>query len=747
MSAISISMVAVEDVVPSKDNRRVFVGPDAKNPKLVELAQSIREVGVLEPLLGRPHPEVEGKVELRAGERRLRASRLAGLTEVPVIVREMTDEEAFVVTVVENLQREDTHPIEQAQNIEAMCAHGWSFEQIADKVGKSASWCARRRQLVHLTEKWQEEAMGGFAAMWSAEHLEIIAKFPAPIQDELRKVAKDRLYHWTHCTAAELRSQTASYLHAIQLAPWALDDETLCPKVGACSTCTKRSDTEPLLFDESEWTEESGKKAKPGARCLDAGCWQGKAAAHLVRRLAEVKEKTGTAPVLVRDYKTAISKELDKQAKSTYDFARCKKSEPNARPLVTASGDMYWGKPYGSGGGASNGKGNGDQKGKKTLEEKRAVLQRRRDLAVLGELVKKLPDSDEWAGTMPFNGGMCRRLAAVFGSGGSKFCMGDIWKALEEACSADEAVVDRRLGVMALGVIRGRLENDIGSGRFSKVVRMGDAERVCQLMEWDLGAMRAKVAEELPEPKGWGKGEGKEGKKKGKDGNDSKDSKDKKKRGKGEKGGKKKVDGVDGVDGVDRGDEAKGGSGKKKGNGKKEKPLGKSVGTDFPGGAAGLRKPAGMCKECGCTERNACMNEDGEACGWADKTRTLCTHCVVGRVGLKGTPWEGDVRVNEEGEFYSTDCEMTSIGPVRLLAIEASPGDWRGGAEAVVDNAILMEPPCIRDETFGSRDEAMLAAAARAINWVTSNAKRSKGKRIVEALEAWMVERKMAAGV
>ena len=729
MSAISISMVAVEDVVPSKDNRRVFSGPDEKNPKLVELAQSIREVGVLEPLLGRPHPEQAGKVELRAGERRLRASRLVGLMEVPVIVRDMTDEEAFLVTVVENVQREDQHPIEQAQSIEMMYEHGWTSEQIADKVGKSASWCARRRQLMRLSAEWIFEALQGLAVAWSAEHLDIIARFPERVQDEMHDVAtrKGERDEWANCTVAQLRAETAAYLHAIQLAPWKLDDETLCPKLGACSTCMKRSDTEPLLFDESEWQEPGGKKAKAGARCLDAACWKQKDVAHLMRRLTEVKEKTGTAPVLVADYQQTreLPAGLQKSVQQKYHFERCKKTDPKAKPLVTASGDMYWGKPYGWGGSSSTGKGNGEQKAKKTLEEKRAALQKKRDLWVLAELNERLPDGKQWEGKIMFHGGTCRALAAVFGgeqvTGKFTFEGKDVWVFLEELCSADEAVVDRRLAEAALQVLGNRLMSEMSNARYRDTVSMEDARRVCELMEWDFEVACARAAEEYPEPKGWGKEEGKKKDKStaeggyatraGGNGKGKKDSKD----------GKESKDGE-----------------------KKEKS----------------RKPAkvkgGMCKECGCTAGNACMNEHGEPCGWADGTQTLCTHCAAGRVGLKGTPWEGDVRVSEDGVFVEREeipvpMPKGAHAKVMILVVEASTGDWRFGSEVLLgeEGKDLTDdvPVTIRSETYATRDGAIQQCAGTLARWLPGTAY-SKWKMVVKALEAWAVERKMeTAGV
>jgi ParB family chromosome partitioning protein len=98
--------------LPEQQPRRYF-----DPQKLEQLTQSIREHGILEPLLVRPHPEDKGKYELVAGERRYRSAKAAGLGEVPVVVRQLNDQEALQVAIVENLQREDLNPIEEVEGI------------------------------------------------------------------------------------------------------------------------------------------------------------------------------------------------------------------------------------------------------------------------------------------------------------------------------------------------------------------------------------------------------------------------------------------------------------------------------------------------------------------------------------------------------------------------------------------------------------------------------------------------------
>ncbi|MBD1853978.1 ParB/RepB/Spo0J family partition protein [Leptolyngbya sp. FACHB-711] len=109
--AAAINSIAIENILlPSKQPRRYF-----DSEKLEDLAASIRQHGVLEPILVRPLPD--GKYELVAGERRYKASQLAGLKEIPIVVRELSDQGAVQLALVENLQREDLNPVEETEGL------------------------------------------------------------------------------------------------------------------------------------------------------------------------------------------------------------------------------------------------------------------------------------------------------------------------------------------------------------------------------------------------------------------------------------------------------------------------------------------------------------------------------------------------------------------------------------------------------------------------------------------------------
>lgn len=141
--------VTLDRVVPSPLQPRKHFSQD----RLEELKESIRQQGIIQPLIVR---EVEGKLELIAGERRFRAAQLLGLTEVPVIQRSASDIEVLEMALIENLQREDLDPIEEAKGYERL-AHEFSLRQedIATRVGKNRATVANAIRLLDLDEDVQ----------------------------------------------------------------------------------------------------------------------------------------------------------------------------------------------------------------------------------------------------------------------------------------------------------------------------------------------------------------------------------------------------------------------------------------------------------------------------------------------------------------------------------------------------------------------------------------------------------------
>ncbi|HHK5578524.1 ParB/RepB/Spo0J family partition protein [Neisseria cinerea] len=146
-----LTTVAVKDIQPGRYQARVQIDDEA----LQELADSIKAQGVIQPVIVREHGL--SRYELIAGERRWRASQLAGLTEIPVVIKTISDETALAMGLIENLQRENLNPIEEAQGLKRLADEfGLTHETIAKAVGKSRSAISNSLRLLSLPEPVQE---------------------------------------------------------------------------------------------------------------------------------------------------------------------------------------------------------------------------------------------------------------------------------------------------------------------------------------------------------------------------------------------------------------------------------------------------------------------------------------------------------------------------------------------------------------------------------------------------------------
>jgi len=156
LDAASVSMIPVNSVIPNPyQPRREF---DAA--ALDDLASSIKAQGVLQPILVRPLGD--DRYELVAGERRLRASKIAGLADIPSLVRDMSDQESLAIALIENLQREDLNPVEEALGYQQLQKEfGLSQEELSRQVGKSRSAVANSLRLLNLPQTVQLDIQTG----------------------------------------------------------------------------------------------------------------------------------------------------------------------------------------------------------------------------------------------------------------------------------------------------------------------------------------------------------------------------------------------------------------------------------------------------------------------------------------------------------------------------------------------------------------------------------------------------------
>lgn len=127
--------------------------------KLNELAQSIKENGIIQPIIVRQSPVIG--YEILAGERRYRASLLAGLTSIPAVVKQLSDQEMMVQSIIENLQRENLNPIEEARAYESLVEKGFTHAEIADKMGRSRPYISNSIRLLSLPEQILSEVENG----------------------------------------------------------------------------------------------------------------------------------------------------------------------------------------------------------------------------------------------------------------------------------------------------------------------------------------------------------------------------------------------------------------------------------------------------------------------------------------------------------------------------------------------------------------------------------------------------------
>ncbi len=276
--------------------------------RLQELAQSIRQHGVIEPIIVRRHPKplADEDYELICGARRLRASALAGQTRIPALIRDMSDKDVLEVMCIENANREDVHPLEEGEAfLQLLREYGSTVAQISEKIGKSDRYVQRRLKLATLIPAAKEIYLDGKLTL---EHFNILARLEPSSQEKAlpkawrrdfsRYEGADNEYppdYSKPLTAKEFEEAIRTeFFLSLKSAPWDLTDPKLDPAAGSCASCTKRSGASPLLFDEAEKADH----------CLDAACFDSKRKLYLIE--SENAAKQSGSP-LVRVATTYIS--------------------------------------------------------------------------------------------------------------------------------------------------------------------------------------------------------------------------------------------------------------------------------------------------------------------------------------------------------------------------------------------------------------------------------------------------------
>jgi ParB family chromosome partitioning protein len=290
-----IQEISIATIKPSKANPRRRMDESA----LAELAESIKTHGVLQPILIRP--VAAGGFELVCGERRWKASKIAGKQTIPARVVNLTDGEALELAVIENLQREDVHELDEALGYKALIRQDpalYTVETIAAKVGRSPSYIYQRLKLAELAPGIQQAFYDG--KLTAGHAIEIARLQPKDQEQALREcfpghgTAKAILKEKDPrlISVRDLRDWIQREIHlSLANAPFDINDASLLPAAGPCSTCLKRSGSNPLLFADS---------VKRADVCIDRDCFSQKRDAVIQIRLNEL-ETAGEKPVKVSE--------------------------------------------------------------------------------------------------------------------------------------------------------------------------------------------------------------------------------------------------------------------------------------------------------------------------------------------------------------------------------------------------------------------------------------------------------------
>lgn len=281
------------------------IAPSLTNPrkhfdqaKLQELADSIKASGVHQPILLRPLPahrledtlhtaraqkQEAPEYELVAGERRWRASQMAGLTEIPALIRPMTDAQALKAQIIENLQREDVTELEEAESYRAlMDSEGSSADAIAAEVGRSRSYIFARLKVLDLCEHGRQLLREGKLDFSCALP---IARIPnEQLQLKALEEATDTDFQGDRMSAREVQAMVRSqFMTKLEYASFDREDASLCPLAGACTSCPHRTGNNPDLqavVDSADvctnppcyHAKEEAHKAQVRERAVASGC-------------------------------------------------------------------------------------------------------------------------------------------------------------------------------------------------------------------------------------------------------------------------------------------------------------------------------------------------------------------------------------------------------------------------------------------------------------------------------------------
>lgn len=293
METLTSTLIGLTQIEVSTTNK-IFRRPqEITDEALSELALSIREHGVMQPIMVRPHPQLEGKYELIFGERRYRASVLAGMLEIPATVKHASDDNAFEIQVIENLQRENVHPLNEAMGYKVILEKNEHITkaELAIRFGKSETYITQRLKLNDLIREAKKDFLESRMLLGHAIQM---ARLTSQDQREVRQhILQRRGSYGTTTELQELIDRTV--MNNLSSAPFDKQDESLYKKAGACTNCLKRSGASPMLFAE----------VKDKEKCFDRSCFLMKCNRFLIKRTKDIVE-TNPEMMLLTDHSEPI---------------------------------------------------------------------------------------------------------------------------------------------------------------------------------------------------------------------------------------------------------------------------------------------------------------------------------------------------------------------------------------------------------------------------------------------------------
>lgn len=280
---ISYEIIPIEKIHTSPLNPRHHVNLKAFR----ELVESIRKVGILTPLLVRPNASAGDGYEIAASHRHYNAAKEIDLQSIPAIIREMDDIEFLEILTIENLQREDVHPLDEAQGYRTLMEKaGYDVAVIAAKVGKSESYVYQRLKLTELIP----EAEKAFAdEKITAGHAILIARLQPNDQKKVLEDGLEDVYGEKEIVSVrELADYIETQIHLdLNSASFSKKDPDLLPSAGPCTTCTKRTGFVPALFPD----------IKKKDTCTDPECFRAKVQAFIDTWLKAKSQDSDVLPL------------------------------------------------------------------------------------------------------------------------------------------------------------------------------------------------------------------------------------------------------------------------------------------------------------------------------------------------------------------------------------------------------------------------------------------------------------------